>query len=70
MARIWVRNSALGTIFSHFYHRYRIGFHDQDPEQAACCVIVESTTCMYMQLHSLYVIVSITELMVINHLQD
>ena len=39
---------SLGTIFPHFYHTHDTGCHDHDPVQAACCMVIEPTLCMYI----------------------
>ena len=43
---------------SNFHQPYDPGFHDQDPVQTTHCMVVEPSH-VYIQIHSLYVIVSI-----------
>ena len=50
----------LGAIFAIFIKTHDTGCRDEDPVQTVCCMVVEPTLCMHMEVaHCLYVIVSI-----------
>ena len=60
MPEMWVQFPLYANI-SHFYHTHDTGFHNQDPVQAMCCMVVVRM-CMRMYDHGLNVIVNIKRL--------